>query len=273
MHSDQAPYRALYDDIYDYEGTALYDDLVKPWLRANESERTWLDEMARRRGEPVPVVTIEESWRLYALSRIVNLLQIGLEPALAPGAKNHGPTIEPVSREEYAAFMEALGLSRIERSALHPFFHEVVTVEQLVEPAAAARITQEYWPGYTLGPLLITRAGCTVAAGSGVMRKDLAEQSTLYWMRTRRNRPTEDQSHGWGSNSQWRTEFRLDYLLDGRLHYNAGARKLGKVAGREMEDDLTSAEKLELLRFRCFVQCTKRDGDRWPYALSHREEA
>jgi hypothetical protein len=204
-------------------------------------------------------------------SRIVNLLQIGLEPAPEADAENHGPAIKPVGRDEYAAFMEALGLRRIEQSEFHPFFHEVVTVEQETDAVSVARITQEYWPGYALGPLLITRAGCAVGVGADVMRKDLAERSTLYWAYTRRNRRTEDQSHGWGGNSQWRTTFRRDYVLDGQLHYNVGVKKLGKVAGRELEDDLASAEKLELVRFRCFVRCTKRNGDRWPYDLSHQE--
>lgn len=272
MHSDQAPYRELVDEIYDYEGTALYDDLVKPWLRANEGERTWLEEMAQRKGEPVPAVTMEESWRLYALSRVANLLQIGLEPPLAAGAENHGPTVVPVSREEYAAFMESLGLRRIEQPLFHPFFHEVVTVEQEPEMDAPPRITSEYWPGYMLGPLLVTRAGCAVAAGSRVMRKDVAEHSTLYWMRTRRGRETHDPSHGWGSNSNWRTDFRLDYRLDGRLHYNTGARERPKVNG-ERDEDLTPSEKLELLRHRCFVTCTKRDADRWPYYDRYQEGA
>lgn len=273
MHSDQAPYRALYDDIYDYDGTALFDHLVKPWLRANESERTWLEEMARRRGEPLPAVTIEESWRLYALSRIVNLLQLGLEPAPAAGGENHGPTIEPVSRGEYAEFMETLGMRKIERREFHPFFHEVVTVEQEADPRTAARITHEYWPGYMLGPLLITRAGCGVAAGPAVMRKELAERSALYWTLTRRNRPTEELSHGWGSNSQWRTEFRLDYLFGRRLCYNAGAPARPNVNRGERDEELTPSEKLELLRFRCFVTCGKRDTDRWPYDDTHQEEA
>jgi hypothetical protein len=272
MHADQAPYRELSDDIYDYEGTALYEDVIKPWVRANEGERGWLEEMSRRRGEPVPALTIEESWRLYALSRIANLLQVGLEPPLAPGAKNHGPTPEPVTREEYAAFMEALGMQRIEWPAFHPFFHEVVTVEQEPEAAAATRITHEYWPGYMLGPLLITRAGCAVAAGPDVMRKDIAEHSTLYWMRTRRGRQTNDPSDGWGSNSNWRTDFRLDYLLDGRLCYNTGARGRPKVNG-ERDEDLTPSEKLELLRFRSFVTCEKRDAGRWPYYDRYEEEA
>lgn len=31
MHTDQVPYRGLYDEILDYEGDALYGDVVRPF--------------------------------------------------------------------------------------------------------------------------------------------------------------------------------------------------------------------------------------------------
>jgi hypothetical protein len=114
-----------------------------------------------------------------------------------------------------------------------------------------------------LGPLVIARAG--VVAGGFV--KEIAESSTLYWAYYRANRRTEDLSRGWGHNSQWRTALRRDYLLGGIAYYNVDARP----AGPPHDEDLTAAEKLELLRHRCFVRCPKRHDDRFPYGDTYRE--
>jgi hypothetical protein len=168
-------WRALYEQICDYEGPDLYRDVLR--ARSFDEERRWLDEFGKRRGSPIPPATPEELWELYALSRVVDMLR---------------------QRADIAEFMESLGLQRIEPRPFHPFFHEVVTI---------AEETTELWPGYMLGPLLIARAGCAVKAD---FPKEIAERSTLYWAYLRRNRPTNDLSLGWGSNSQWRTSFRRE---------------------------------------------------------------
>lgn len=263
MHSDQEPYRELYDAILDYEGSEVFADVVRPWLGRADGERRWLESFGGRRGDPIPEATQEESWRLYALSRIAQFLHLGL----GPFERKEGEWgIETVRREEYEHFMESLGLQRIARRPFHPFFHEVVTVEQVAPETAVPVVLDEYWPGYMLGPLLITRAGCAVSAGAGQIRKEIAETSTLYWAFARRSRPYEDPSVGWGSNSQWRTSFRRDYAAGGMLYFNVDG-----TARRPPDDDLDPAERLELLRYRCFVRCTKSHSDRWPYDDSHSE--
>jgi len=261
MHEYQQPYRDLYESILEYEGSEMYADVVRPWLRGQDGERRWLESFAKRSGSPVPPETIEDRWRLYALSRIVDLLQLSFSPT--PVTPESWGT-EPVRAAEYAEFMDFFGLQRVAPRPFHPFFHEIVTVESRPGPPA---VVSEYWPAYMLGPLLITRAGCIVAAG---WDREIAEKSTLYWAFARRNRPAEDLSKGWGSNSQWRTAFRRDYLLDGVFHYNVDARPDYK---RDPQDDLDEAERLELLRFRCFVQCRKNDRDRWPYDDTWKEAA
>jgi hypothetical protein len=265
MHADQQPYRALFDALLDYAGGALHDDVLRPWIAANDGERRWLDEIRRRTGSPVPPMRPEELWRLYALSRIVQMLQLSFAPDTPERTWNLGR----IDLDEYQAFMGALGLEPIERRSFHPFFHEVVAVHPLPDESAAPEVVYEYWPGYMLGPLLISRAGCRVAAGSRHLVKEIAESSTLYWSFARNTRPTEDQSNGWGSNSQWRTDFRRDYLLDGELRYNVDARP---HPGR-WDRDLDEAERAELLRHRCFVTCAKPGGDRWPYDLRLTEPA
>src|SRR5688500_1665328 len=193
MHSDQLPYRQLHDEMLEYEGDALYDDVLAPWLRRQDGERRWLDEMRGRRGDPVPPISPEESWRLYALSRIVDLLQLSFAPSTPEPSANTAA----IGRDDFAGFMDALGLAPVERAGFHPFFHEIVTVDQLAEEDAPPEVAEVYWPGYTLGPLLISRAGCRVRAGRRHLAKEVAENSTLYWAYARNTRKTQDLGKGW----------------------------------------------------------------------------
>jgi hypothetical protein len=266
MHIDQQPYRQLYDDILDYDGDALFDDLLRPWLAANDGERRWLESVRDRRGDPVPSMAQEELWRLYALSRIVELLQLSFAPRTGDGTRN----IATVTADEHARFMTELGMEPIDRAAFHPFYHEVVAVDA-ADDDAPPEIVEVFWPGWRLGPLLISRAGCRVRAGRRHLVKEIAEQSTLYWAFARSHRPTDDPSRGWGGNSQWRTAFRRDYALDGALHFNVD----GRESPGGVDPELDEADRMELLRHRCFVTSPRRHDDRWPYGfrLVEREAA
>ncbi|QDD92869.1 hypothetical protein HVIM_03951 (plasmid) [Roseomonas mucosa] len=72
-----------------------------------------------------------------------------------------------------------------------------------------------------------------------------------------------------------RTAFRRDYAEDGRLFYNVDAREMiGSSAGGSgppVDEDLTDAERVELVTHRCFVRTTKSDADRWPYRQGYVE--
>jgi hypothetical protein len=264
MHIDQQPYRDLYDAILSYEGGALFADVVRPWLGARDDERRWLDALRVRAGAPVPPLAQEESWRLYALSRILQLLQL----SFAPHREEGGWNVPTVTRDELAAFMDTLGLEAVEARPFHPFHHEIVVVDEMPDAGAPPRVVEEYWPGCRVGPLLLSRAGCRVAAGRDHLVKEIAERSTLYWAFARGTRRTEDLSGGWGGNSQWRTDIRRDYEVDGALHYNVGASS--ELPGG---DGLTAAERAELLRHRCFVTSARPSEDLWPYALHLVENA
>lgn len=258
MYGDQEPYRRLHDAILDYEGDAPYDDLLRSWLAAANDERRWLDALRARAGHPVPPATPEELCRLYALSRILQLLHL----SFAPRTRDGGWDVVPVGAEDYARFVEALGLEAVEHAAFHPFYHEIVTVDQVPDEDALPKVVQVYWPGCRLGPLLVSRAGCAVRAGRRHVAKEIAERSTLYWAYARNTRPTDDPSRGWGGNSQWRTPFRRDYALDGALHYNVDA---SPPHPGGVDPELDAADRAELLRHRCFVTRTKASDDRWPY--------
>jgi hypothetical protein len=151
----------------------------------------------------------------------------------------------------------------VESAGFTPFFHEIVTVDEATDENQPPAVTDVLWPGLTLGPLLFSRAGVRVSAGRRLLRKDLAESSTLYWAHRRRNRPAADLSHGWGGNSQWRTSFRRDYAIDGELHFNVDA----DPDRRDTMPELTSAQRVELLTHRCIVTTEPPlpENDLWPY--------
>ncbi|HEX8903911.1 MAG TPA: hypothetical protein VF771_03675, partial [Longimicrobiaceae bacterium] len=252
------PYRQLYYAIRDYEGDALADEVLRPWLSWQDDERRWLDELRSRPGDPIPAIKDEESWELYALSRVVDVLNLSFAPWRGDAWK-----MPEITAEDMAAFMDGLGFERIGRPRFHPFFHEIVTVEQADDPAIEPEVVREHWPGWRLGPLLISRGGCRVRAGRDHVVKEIAETSTLYWAFARHTRPTSDLSVGWGSNSQWRTEFRRDYELGGTLYMHVDATPPPRPEWEDQE--LTGDERLELARHRCFVRCPKPHHDRFPY--------
>lgn len=265
MHADQLPYVHLHDQMLAYDGDALFGEVLRPWLTANDAQRRWLETIARRPGRPLPPMRVEESWRLYALSRIIQLLQLSFAPRVADAEWK----IAPVSADEYAAFLDALGLQRVERDDFHPFHHEIVSALAAADAADPPRVERIYWPGCMLGPLLISRAGCGIVAGRAHMDAERAARSTLYWAFARNGRPTTDLSAGWGSNSRWRTAFRRDYSLDGVLYYNAGVVREPAA----VDADLGEAAGVELLRHRCLVTGTLPDEDRWPYDRTWIESA
>jgi hypothetical protein len=96
-----------------------------------------------------------------------------------------------------------------------------------------------------------------VRAGASVMDPVVASLSRMYWAWWRRNRQPTDLSHGWGSNSQWRTDFRRDYVADGQLYYNVDRYKHTRRG--DLPDDVAA----ELVRYRCSLLVDH--GDEWPY--------
>ena len=239
MHADQWPYRALCED--------LRADALRPWLAEHPGERAWVLAFAARPGHPVPPATTEDLWRLYAISRVCELLVLrDAEPSAADAARD---------------FLAGLGLTPLPDLPFTPLLHEIALVTEDDDDDAPIRLDgPPLWAGWMAGPMVVMRAGVRVRGGRSHIRKDIAERSTLYWAWRRRHRPTQDLSRGWGSNSQWRTAFRRDYLIDGVARYNVDA-PAHKGDGLDLTDD----EARELVRHRCFIRCALPDDDLWPY--------
>jgi hypothetical protein len=241
-------FRALFDAIEYYEGYALRKDVLDPWLAEHGGPaRRWLGAFANRSGSPIPPASIEELWALYAFSRANDTLLLTFQSA----AESTGRASD-LSLGDYADFMTALGFQNLRETEFSPFFHEIVTVEQAAEADATITVAREYWPALMLGDMMFSRGGVAVNGGPRRVRKDIAETSTMYWAFRRRNRRRHDLSLGWGSNSQWRTEFRRDYRVGRSFHFNVDRKNdLSTSAGEH--DGLDRAACLELLLHRCFV--------------------
>ncbi|MDT0483110.1 hypothetical protein [Streptomyces doebereineriae] len=183
-------------------------------------------------------------WELYALSRVGDLLL-------------H-------EERAYLGLFTPLGMTPFKGGTFDPFLHEIVEVDQADDPGAPIEITEVVWPGLMLGQLLFTRAGVRVRAGADHAQRGVADGSPLSWAFRRRHRPTVDLSHGWGHNSQWRTDFRLDYRTPDGDRLNVAGHD--RIDGRpDLDPDhpanlgpeerlLTPGERRELLRHRCLLR-------------------
>ncbi|MGW4908766.1 hypothetical protein [Streptomyces sp. NPDC004270] len=142
-----------------------------------------------------------------------------------------------------------------ETAAFDPFLHEIVDVEQATDPDEPITVTGLVWPGLWLGSVLFARAGVRVRAGIRHAERGVADRAPLYWAYRRRHRPTVDLSHGWGSNSQWRTAFRVDLRGPGADRLNHGGdQHIDAVPDDRTEALLTPAERRDLLRNRCLLR-------------------
>ncbi|MBK7074920.1 MAG: hypothetical protein IPH44_21735 [Myxococcales bacterium] len=185
----------------------------------------------------------------YAVHRVDAWLRLGFQQPLRDD--------EPidVTVDAYVELWRGLGLSVIAPPTFHPFFVEIVDVEAAEDPGAAPTLIELVWPCLMWGRMLFTRAGARVRAGADVIDRQVACTSTMYWAHVRRDRPCQDLSTGWGSNSQWGTDFRRDYVDGDLLRYNVDA-KPDRFAPKARDD--------ELLRHRCSVRAPALD-DAFPY--------
>lgn len=288
--------RTLFNAVVDYRirRERLFDEALAPAMLAWSG---FASAYARyRRFASAPAFApdrsgpVEDLWTFYALSRVFEWLIIGiqdragLEP-LHPNWPKEG--VHPVpSRDELVRFFGAFGMEPLSvHPRYHPFFHEVAVAEMDPSLGDAVLVEEEIWPGLWFGDLVFARAGVRVRCGPAApFDPAIAARSTLYFAWTRVHRPTCDLSHGWGSNSQWGTSFRRDYADGAVLRYNVDGRV--RLTGDaidpspndrgddvELRDDLTPAERVELLTHRCFVRTAKPDKDHWPFDDTYAEPA
>lgn len=264
MHQSQANFRELFDLVHGEHPRPPYWSVIAPWIEAHPEEREWLRSFNARRGSPIPQADVEDRWRLYSLDRVNQALLLRFQLGSADGTDWRGPEI---CFDDYLRFSESFGMTVLEPAEFSPFYHEIVEVDQSSDDDEPISVLATFWPCLMLGDMLFSRAGAHVSGGRQFIRREVAESSTLYWAYRRKNRPHQDQSHGWGSNSQWRTCFRRDYQIGSELYYNVdGTEELNSLSC-PFEDrlNLTRDERIELLTNRCFIRTTKPHDDLYPY--------
>jgi hypothetical protein len=72
MHSFQWPYRELLQQIDDADGELA--PVIGQWMKAHASEFAWIAQLSRVGETSIPEMPREDSWRLYALSRVSDAL-------------------------------------------------------------------------------------------------------------------------------------------------------------------------------------------------------
>ena len=260
VHTDQQPYRELHDAILWTRGN-LQSDSLFAWITRNSEEIEWLRNFGIRSSPQTPA-SPEELWRLYALSRVIELLALSFQASVADGSSWPG-----VSLNEFRSFACELGLTVVEPECFPPFDCEIVSVANGADRDQPVTLIESHWPCLMLGEMLVFRAGTSVTGGANVINPSIALSSTLYWACRRETRPHQDLSHGWGSNSQWRTSFRRDYRQGSHVYYNVDGKH--DLAAEDIVADeefpLTRAERIELLTHRCFIVTEKPSDDLWPY--------
>lgn len=263
MYDSQKPWRDLYAALTEYEGGDAYADILAAWT-GRHAEDDWLVDFARRGVGPADD---EDLCRLYAASRVTTLLLLRFQAGRADGTDYRGP---PLSADGFRRFHESLGFRVSDRAGYHPFFHEIVSVQPAAVADTPVQLVGQLWPTLMLGELMYCRGGCAVTGGSGRVVKEIAEGSRLFWAHRRMNRPCEDLSHGWGSNSQWRTAFRRDYRTADAFRYNVDGRiSLNELTG--VVRGVPVATMVEVVRNRCLVRTAADDKDFFPYFYSYSE--
>lgn len=274
-----APWRVLYQELLGYGGDAWAADVLLPWVEAHPRPVRDLHRIGRPEAMNVAVPNDHDNYTplqaLYVLSRVLDVLIAPFQPP-PPGAGLASSAAPPAGSPwqgrlpdtgAYEAFCSALGCTKVSEERFHPFFHEIVAVQPAQDAQEPPSLVAEHWPGFLAGSLLLARAGVTVRAGSRWLDPVIAEHSVLYWSWWRRNRPAVDESHGWGPNSQWRTDFRRDYCVNGQAYYNVDA---AFRAPRHLPEELTITEQRDLLRYRCGTLADPGPG-LWMWDVSHAE--
>jgi hypothetical protein len=269
MYVTQQPWVELCESLYEFPTPDAYTDLLEPWLSRHAEQRHWLLEFSRRTDAQWTAATDEDLCRLYAAFRVASTLLLRFQHGRADGSDFPGPEI---SVDGYRLFFEALGFQAPDVPTFHPFFHEIVAVNQYPSPAAPITILHQRWPPLMLGSLMFCRAGCVVTGGADHVVKEIAQHSKLYWTFRRKDRPYNDLSHGWGNRSQWRTQFRRDYRAPHAFHYNVDATEPLDTAADPV-DDLPLPAMRELLRHRCLIRTAVDDSELFPYLYSDADPA
>lgn len=245
-------FRTLYELALEYEGDALYSDVLEPSIPAAKTLMRRLDHFRELRRSPPGQAAMEDLWSLFALSVLNDYLVIPLR----------------LSSREYRQFFSALGFDCFDQSGgFNPVLCEIVVLANWPDPEDGVTTGRQYWPGLRLGELVFSRCAVDVYCHPSYgLINGIADRSVLYFTYNRMRREADHPSHGWGSNSRWRSDFYRNYVTGGFAFLNVdGKYDLATAATGDKElDGITPEEAGDLLLHRSYVRFSEQPG-RWPY--------
>jgi len=268
MYTSQAPWRDLYQTISHYQERSVFSGVLSQWTHANAAEVDWLQDFRQRSNVDWSSASTEDLCRLYAIFRVTSSLLLRFQSGRADGTNYPGPLI---TVDQFVRFHEALGFHTEEHDHFHPFYHEIISVNQLPQADAPISLVDYHWPCLMLGEMMFCRAGAVVEGGISHVDRSVAQSSKLFWTYRRKDRPCEDLSHGWGNNSQWRTMMRRDYRSPGSFHFNIDG-KYDLTKRLENDEPLTCEEMIELVRHRSMIRTHLEGRDPFPYRYRYIED-
>jgi len=245
-------FRDLYDEMMDYRGEDLFSDVLIPFLPYGLKCMEPLKKLKSLKDSPPGSLKEEDLWSLFALGVCNDYLLTPLR----------------VSLQEYTKFFKQLGFSVIgEQESFNPIIHEIVDVANWPKEEEGITLGCCYWPGLKFGELIFSRSGVDVYSNEkwGIL-SGVADITTLYFTNRRVRRKVHDQSHGWGSNSRWRTDFSRNYATEEYCFFNIDSEHdLHTSPSHEELDDLTLDLARELIVNKCLVGNAPRVDDYYPY--------
>lgn len=260
--------RFLYEEVLNCETNDEWNDVFKKHWSEFGEVHDYYSELKRRRCEKWPDIVDDDSWNLYSVLRVSDLMLLSFQEGEVDGSKYRGPNI---TLENYLEFFKTIGFDEKPVLTYHPFYCEIVDVIE-TKNSSEVEIDKIKWPALVLGNMLFARAGVVVRAPkTKKITKGVANCSVLYWTYWRKYRKTNDLSMGWGSNSQWRTHFRRDYDLSDRYAYNVdgGVETVDlRFPYKEEEDSmkrLQADDRIEFLKNRCLTSLVVDDTYLWPF--------
>jgi hypothetical protein len=264
--------RDLFEEILNYDGDNIFSEVLNLWVEENSYE-TYLGGLSKFVSPDQTLnFPIDDSWELYALSRVLDILTLRFQPnKKADGSEWVGPLL---TLADYIKFIEALGLKIVSLAEYKPFYYEIF---EAIPGKVNFQVSEIIFPPVMLENLLIKRGGSIITLNPLNFDLETVNDSTIYWAYRRKNRKYEDLSHGWGSNSQWRTSFRFDYDYPDYYLYNAeGEIDLNlpntNVLDELKEYDLSLNEAIEITVNRHFLTSKKQDNDLFPYNYKYMEK-
>ncbi|HEU4955887.1 MAG TPA: hypothetical protein VFT28_14980 [Gemmatimonadales bacterium] len=277
MGIDYHLYRRFHTELLEAEDTEGRRRVLAAWTGRISALFGELAPLRHRESPPLRERAGESAewygpalYALYAVGRVSDfLLELGCPPGEPPfPGVTGGRTPAPDELALHERFFRATGLRSFTRErSFSPFHHEIFAVVP-DEGANEVTVEQVLWPGFRFGDLLFCRAGVRVRAPARLIDPVAATTSTLYFTSRRAPRNSSDLSHGWGSNSQWRTRFHRFYQDAAGLHLNwDGQIHLGPDHRPGPDEHPDIEQRRTLLLHRCLVTAPlpTDEHDRFPF--------